>query len=205
MRNRFVINLAAAVAALLAILAAASPARADDALRNEFYRSLAARSAHAARAAEEGPTALLVTGVIGRGSYDEFRAAVARSSPTLVVLDGPGGILGEALQIGEEVRRLNLDTMIGPHHRCASACAVVFLSGHTKYLGRGAAVGLHSAAYADGRADPEATAIMADYLREVGVPNATLTRMAHTAPSDIRWLTRAELRTMGIRLLNGNR
>jgi hypothetical protein len=40
---------------------------------------------------------------------------------------------------------------------------------------------------------------MAEYLREVGVPRATLKRMAQTAPSDIRWLTRAEQKAMGIR------
>ena len=42
----------------------------------------------------------------------------------------------------------------------------MFLSGRTKYLAAGASVGLHSASYADGRADPEATDLMAAYLRE---------------------------------------
>jgi hypothetical protein len=68
-----------------------------------------------------------------------------------------------------------------------------------KYMANGASVGLHSASYADGRADPEATDLMARYLREVGVPNATLKRMARTAPKDIRWLTKAEQKAMGIR------
>jgi hypothetical protein len=178
-----------------AIGAAPSVAFADDAARNEFYRSLAGNTA---RASDE-PEALLVSGVIGPGSYDEFRNALMHSSPQLVVLDGPGGILGEALMIGEEIRRRNLDTLVGPNRSCASACAVVFLSGRTKYMASGAAVGLHAASFADGRADPEATEVMAAYLRGVGVPNATLKRMARTAPSDIRWLSRAEMRALGIR------
>lgn len=178
----------------LTLLAAPTVVLADDAARNEFYRSLAG---NAARAADE-PEALLISGVIGPGSYDEFRAALMYSSPKLVVLDGPGGILGEALMIGEEVRRRNLSTLVGPNRSCASACAIVFLSGRVKYMASGAAVGLHSASFADGRADPEATEVMASYLRGVGVPNATLKRMARTAPSDIRWLSRAEIRQMGI-------
>ena len=109
------------------------------------------------------------------------------------------GILGEALLIGEEVRRRHLSTVVGPNGSCASACAVVFLSGRTKYLGAGANVGLHAASTADGRADPDATAVMAAYLRGVGVPNSTLRRMAKTAPNQIRWLTKAEQKAIGIR------
>jgi membrane-bound ClpP family serine protease len=179
----------------LTIVAAPTVVLADDAARNEFYRSLAGNTA----AAADEPEALLISGVIGPGSYDEFRAALMHSSPKLVVLDGPGGILGEALMIGDEIRRRNLDTLVGPNRSCASACAIVFLSGRVKYMANGAAVGLHSASFADGRADPEATEVMAAYLRGVGVPNATLKRMARTAPSDIRWLSKSEIKALRIR------
>jgi hypothetical protein len=80
----------------------------------------------------------------------------------------------------------------------------VFLSGRSKYVGAGAVIGLHSASYADGRSDPEATQVMADYLRGVGVPSATLRRMARTLPSDIRWLSKAEQRAMNIQAFKGN-
>jgi hypothetical protein len=164
--------------------------------RNQFYRDLARRTATAVRQDE---TVLLVSGVIGPGAHQQFRAALSQGSPDLVVLDGPGGVLGEALLIAEEVRRRHMSTLVAPNQRCASACAVVFLSGRVKYLGAGAAVGLHSASYADGRADPEATELMAAYLRQVGVPGNTLRRMAQTAPNEIRWLTVAEQQAIGIR------
>lgn len=190
--------------AVAALVAFAVPTRgmADEALRNEFYASLPGNSAGESGVSSE-PTALLVSGVIGPGSYNEFRVALMNARPEIVVLDGPGGILGEALLIGEEVRRRQLDTMVGPNQYCASACAIVFLSGRVKYMARGASVGLHSASYADGRADPEATDLMARYLRDVGVPNATLKRMARTAPKDIRWLSKAEQKAMGIRTVAG--
>ena len=192
--------IAVAVAALVA-LALPTRGMADDAMRNEFYASLPGNSAGARAGSVESdePTALLVSGVIGPGSYDEFRAALINERPEIVVLDGPGGILGEALLIGSEVRKRHLDTMVGPNRSCASACAIVFLSGRVKYLASGATVGLHQASFADGRGDPEATDLMARYLRDVGVPNATLRRMARTAPSDIRWLSKAEQKAMGIR------
>ena len=192
--------MAAAIAAL--VLFAAQPAAADESLRNEFYNSLG--KGHASRGdIAEGPTVLLVTGMIGPGSYAEFRSALAQGNPELVIIDGPGGILEEALLIGQEVRRRQLSTLVGSNRQCASACAVVFLSGRTRYVGAGAVIGLHSASYADGRVDPAATAVMADYLRRVGVPSSTLKRMARTAPSDIRWLTKAEQKAIGIRPFTG--
>lgn len=144
-------------------------------------------------------TVLMVSGVIGPGAHRKFQAALSRANPALVVLDSPGGILGEAIMIAEEVRRRGLSTLVNAHRSCASACAIVFLSGRTKYMGTGAAVGLHSASYADGRSDPEATEVMAAYLRQLGVPQRTLSHMALTAPSDIRWLTVTEQRAMNIK------
>lgn len=193
---RPVVSVASAlVCGALLLLASLAPAAAEDpSVRREFYRDL-----HARQETQSGTeSVLLVSGLIGPGSYREFHAVLARTKPLYVVLDGPGGILGEALLIGEEVRRRGLTTMVRAHHSCASACAVVFLSGRKKYLGAGAVVGLHSASNIDGRADPDATQLMASYLRGVGVPTATLKRMARTAPSDIRWLSKAEQKAMGI-------
>ena len=188
-----------AAATVMMGLAAMLPAAAEpDSVRerNEFYRML-----HNGQGgtSSESETVLLVSGVIGPGAHYQFQAALSRGSTDLVVLDGPGGVLGEALLIAEEVRRRQLNTLVASNRSCASACAIVFLSGRNKYLGSGAAVGLHAASYADGRADPEATELMADYLRQLGVPDSTLRRMAATAPSEIRWLTQAEQQAIGIR------
>jgi hypothetical protein len=152
------------------------------------------------RGEEAGDRVVLVmSGMIGRGSYREFRRAVSRSKAEVVVLEGPGGILGEALLIAEEVRRRGLTTIVAADRRCASACAIIFLAGRTKHMGPGAAVGLHAASFENGVADPQATSIMAGYLRQLGVPSSTLQRMASTAPQDIRWLTRAEKKALRIR------
>jgi membrane-bound ClpP family serine protease len=196
-----------AACAAFSLLSAPVVAWADDSDRDDFYRLLHQYSGTGGASTDPSgapgsveranqPTVLLVSGVIGPGSYDEFRDAVSRSRPEIVVIEGPGGVLGEAILIGEEIRRRSLDTLVAANRNCASACAVVFLSGRTRYVGPGAHVGLHSASYADGRPDPEATQVMAAYLRQ---PNATLRRMAQTAPSDIRWLTGAEQKAIGIR------
>jgi hypothetical protein len=144
---------------------------------------------------------LVMSGMIGPGAYEKFRRSVARSRPDVLVLEGPGGVMVEAMLIAEEVRRRGIRTAVAPNGRCASACAIVFLAGRTKSMGEGSAVGLHSASLANGQADPMATKIMAAYLGQLGVPDGTLRRMATTAPSDIRWLTPSEQRALSIRKL----
>ncbi len=198
MPDRFVSSALAAACLLLCAVAGIAPAMAESEIGGPRYYDAAPPRAAPARER----VVLVMSGMIGRGAYREFRRAIARSKPEAVVLDGPGGILGEALLIAEEVRRRGLATVVAPGRRCASACAIVFLAGRTKHMGSGAEVGLHSASFEDGRADPEATGMMAGYLSHLGVPASTLRRMASTAPSDIRWLTRSEQRALRIRGLD---
>jgi hypothetical protein len=146
-------------------------------------------------------TALSMKGVIGPGSYREFVRFIRRTKPDLIVLEGPGGVLGEAILIADEVHRRGISTAVKANTHCASACAVIFLAGRAKFMGRGAKVGLHSASFIDGQADPEATDVMAAYLAELGVPASTLQRMAMTAPDHIRWLTKAEQKALGIKTI----
>jgi hypothetical protein len=158
-----------------------------------------ASAAKASRSSERDEVVLVISGVIGPGAYRQFRRAVSRSKPDFVLLEGPGGILGEALLIGQEIRRRGLNTLVAANGQCASACAVVFLSGRTKYIGRNAAIGLHAASDRRGRANAQATDLMSNYLASVGVPRNIRRRMAATAPSDIRWLTRAEQKALKLR------
>jgi hypothetical protein len=156
-------------------------------------------AAKPARNSDREQVILVLSGVIGPGAYREFRRAVRRAKPDFVLLEGPGGVLGEALLIGQEIRRRGLNTLVAAGGQCASACAVVFLSGRTRYVGRNAAVGLHAASDRRGRANAQATNLMSNYLGSVGVPRNIRRRMAATSPQDIRWLTRAEQKALKFR------
>lgn len=179
-----------AVAAILALLVVLAPAG-----------FASAKPAKPLRAADPlgGKTVLLMSGAFGPGSYRAFLREVARARPDIVLLESPGGVLGEALYIGDEIRRRGLNTLVAANGHCASACAVVFLSGRVKYAGSGSFIGLHAASDLEGRMDRRATDLMAQYLRSVGVGPNTLKRMAATAPSRISWLSRAERKALKIR------
>ena len=162
----------------------------------------AASRTKASVAAKKGDfIAMRLSGVIGPGSYRKFHRIVRQAKPDLIVLEGPGGVLGEAILIAHEIRRRGIPTVVRPNAVCASGCAIMFLAGRSKYMGKGAKLGLHSASFLDGEMDPEATGVMAAYLAEVGVPSITLRRMAMTGPDHIRWLTRSEQMAIGIKVL----
>ena len=140
-----------------------------------------------------------LTGRLGAGSYDRFRKSIARLKPDLIVLDGPGGKLLEAILIGREIRKRGLATAIGQNKTCASACALIYLSGRKKYAGRGAAIGLHSASDDQGRRDPGANQFMLNYLVRVGVPAKLVRNVLVASPNTMRWLDERDRKTLNIR------
>lgn len=171
-------------------------------MRKLLYSALAAAfiSAMVASpaAARETEAVIAMSGVIHPGAYEVFRTVVTQSRPNLVVVSGPGGDLGTALRIAREVRRRGFDTAIPQGEYCASACAVIFLSGRTKYIAKGAKLGLHSASNIDGSHSREGTAIMGQFLSKVGVPRRVIARMEQRRGNDMYWLGESDKRALKI-------
>ena len=151
-----------------------------------------------AAAARANDAVVAMTGVIQPGAYEAFHTVVKRARPNLVVVSGPGGDLGTALRIASEVRRRGFDTAIPQGEYCASACVVIFLSGRTKYIAKGAKLGLHSASNLDGSHSREGTAIMGRYLSQVGVPRSVISRMEQRRGNDMYWLGDSDKRALRI-------
>ena len=149
-------------------------------------------------ASQNRGSVLLLSGVIQPGAFQRFKAELANKKPDLIVVDGPGGRVFEAILIGTEIRRRGLPTLVRRNRSCASACTIVFLSGRTKILEPGASLGMHAATTGAG-ADAGGTNLMYGYLRRVGMPTSMAQQMATVPPSEIRWLTRSEQKRLGVR------
>lgn len=180
---------------LTAVLLAVSLSYASEAAQTQSKRVTAGQNQQAA---------VVLTGTIGPGAYKQFLQRSSRPKAAYVVLDGPGGVLGQALLIGDEIRKRGLSTVIRQNGRCIAACAVVFLSGRTKYMGKDAGVGIIAATTRDGKVSPAGTAVLAAYLRSVGVPERAVRVMSVTPPSIIYWLTYPEKRALGIKFFEPN-
>jgi hypothetical protein len=105
----------------------------------------------------------------------------------LVVLDSDGGSVHGAIALGQEIRRLKLDTTVGtlvaldsdatraalsPRADCQSMCAFVLLAGVRRFVPEGARVMVHQIWLGDRRDDPMAANYSAEDLalvqRDIG-------------------------------------
>lgn len=148
----------------------------------------------------DGRKILVLSGEIDWQDVQALKADLAEETPELVVLDSPGGLIEAAMEIGNEIRAYKLDTMVRSGQMCASACGLIFFSGHQKFLSRNGLVGLHQAHDGKGNTVELGTARVDGYLRAMGVPRSVLDRMYRFGPDDMMWLNAEDSETL--RLVN---
>jgi hypothetical protein len=88
---------------------------------------------------------LMATGTITPGSSEAFDAEIQRRGDYVktVVLNSPGGSVGDALAMGKLIRRKKLSTEVEPGKYCASSCPLVFVGGIERRAGANASIGVH--------------------------------------------------------------
>lgn len=145
---------------------------------------------------------VVVTGIIQRGDHREFRDLLDRTDPDIVMMDGPGGSVEDALLMADEIHDRGLNTVVAPDRTCISACALLFLSGRTKYVGERSGLGLHAPFELGGKVSVRALGWMREHLAHFGVPADLLARMGRTPPSEVWWLGIAEHDALKIRFLD---
>ena len=137
-------------------------------------------------------------GPIHRGHHKLFVEVVESVKPDIIVLDSPGGSIGEALLIGTEIRQRGLNVFVYGNRECGSACALLFLSGIKKYAKPGALIGLHSGMEPDGTPSVEGTNAMEDYLNWLGADPRLILAMKSTPPSEMFWLSEKAKREIDV-------
>jgi hypothetical protein len=92
-----------------------------------------------------GDGRLLATGTITSGISEAFAAEVAKRGDYIktVVLNSPGGSVGDALAMGRLIRDKKFATEVGAGKYCASSCPLVFFGGVERRAGDKAAIGVH--------------------------------------------------------------
>lgn len=88
---------------------------------------------------------IVIQGEIVPGDADRFLEIVRSVELGAVLLESPGGSLLDGLVIGRAVRAGGFSTGVAPETACASACALVWLAGTTRYMDPTALVGFHAA------------------------------------------------------------
>jgi hypothetical protein len=98
---------------------------------------------------------LMATGTITPGISEAFATEIARRGDYVktVVLNSPGGSVGDALAMGRLIRNRKLATEVEANKYCASSCPLVFFGGVERRAGDKAAIGVHQV-FAISRSDP---------------------------------------------------
>lgn len=100
---------------------------------------------------------LIATGTITPGVSEAFAAEIGKRSDYIktVVLNSPGGSVGDALAMGKLIRDKKIATEVEAGKLCASSCPLVFFGGSERRAGDKAAIGVHQV-FAASTPDPNA-------------------------------------------------
>jgi hypothetical protein len=88
---------------------------------------------------------LMATGTITPGIFETFAGELTKRGDYIktVVLNSPGGSVGDALAMGKLIRDKKLATEVESGKYCASSCPLVFVGGVERKAGEKAAIGVH--------------------------------------------------------------
>jgi len=159
------------------------------------------------RRAPYGECVVALQGAVTRDAAPRFDDIVKEADallcnkPLLLLLESPGGLVLDAIGLGERVRAQGLRTVV--RYGCASACSLIFLGGVERVLwGSRAAIGLHQPRDYD--CDRFGTSLgthrIKDYLREV-VPlkaDQILELIMATSCQSISWIRGERAIELGI-------
>ncbi|MBY6162681.1 hypothetical protein KUV73_17475 [Mameliella alba] len=145
-----------------------------------------------------GKTVLRMTGIIENGDLAKLQAVVDKAETfphglPVLLLDSPGGSVGEAMRISEFFDTTPFHTVIPDGARCASACAsLVFIGGQIKTVEHFGSLGQHSCSK-DGQPVPECNEILAQHAIAHGVSHGSVAAfVTYTPPDELLWFSRQD-------------
>jgi hypothetical protein len=156
-----------------------------------------------------------LTGTIAAGDADriirqieaeslptEDTAIPAQPIPTRILLNSPGGSVGDALRLGRHLRELGLNTGLRSSDICLSACPYLLAAGTQRLAEPGARIGVHQHYFGENTLLPAFTAVsdvqrgqgqVMQFLDDMGVDTMLMTHALVTPPNQIYLLEPSEL------------
>jgi len=156
---------------------------------------------------QDAPT-VTITGEIAPGDAARFADFVKAQAevPTQAFLNSPGGSVSDALAIGRDLRRLEIETAMTGSDICLSACPYILAGGVSRTVEDGALVGVHQHYFGENTALPAFLAVediqrgqgdVMVYLAEMEIDPLVMQHALVTPPDEIYLLTAEELTRYG--------
>ena len=152
--------------------------------------------------------ALTLTGTIAPGDGARFADWVeTHTRPEIVFLNSPGGSVTDAIDIGRQLRGMQIETAMTDSDICLSACPYILAGGVIRDIAPGAMVGVHQHYFGENIALPAFLAVediqrgqgeVMGYLIEMGIDPAMMEPALLTPPDEIYVLLPEELERFGL-------
>ncbi|WP_422374961.1 SH3 domain-containing protein [Roseibium sp.] len=146
-----------------------------------------------------------------RDDLSDFEKTIRSFRPKVIGFDSEGGNIFKAMELGRIIRRHGLATIQLRKLECASACALAFMGGRSRYAEPGS-IGVHKSSFSPTApfnkeeavsAVQDVTADIIGYMVEMGVKPALLQLAFRTEANDIRYLSGQEMVDYGVTLTEG--
>ena len=149
--------------------------------------------------AGDGLRIVLLEGDITPDDPARFGRAIMGAEKVVVAFDSPGGNLLAGIQLGRVIRLRGYRTMVPSGARCASACALAWLAGTSRYMQADALIGFHAAYDSrDMQVSGVGNALAGHYLAEIGLPSRAVVYISQASPREITWLSPVQAQANGI-------
>jgi hypothetical protein len=110
-----------------------------------------------------------------------------------------GGSVLAGIEIGRIIRLRNYMTLVSDSASCASACAIAWLGGTTRYMAAKAKIGFHAAFNPEtGQETGVGNALIGSYLSQIGLPDRAVIYATRASPQSMTWLTMSDAQEKGI-------
>jgi SPOR domain len=145
------------------------------------------------------PSLVNISGTIDLDDRDVFLRKIGSLTNAIVAFDSDGGSLIAGLQIGETIRLKNFATLVPDGARCASSCALAWLGGTRRFMGRRAQIGFHAAYNGEtGKVTSTGNALVGAYLNKIGLPYDAVVYITSASPEALTWLSKSDAEKLGI-------
>ena len=147
------------------------------------------------------PDLIEVSGELFNGDETKFIEMAIMSADAIVVFHSTGGNLLAGIEIGKAIRLKGFSTLAPDNMYCASACALAWLAGRTRFISDTALVGFHAvytAQAGETQISSAGNAIVGAYLNQLGLPTSAIVYITSAPPDGMQWLNFADAQRVGI-------
>jgi uncharacterized protein len=155
----------------------------------------------------DGVPVVSVRGDFIERDIERFADVTNNLDEAIISFSSNGGRLSAGIEIGTRIRFRGYRTVVADREECYSACALAWLGGTTRYVGREAQVGFHAAYLEkDGRFHETGVgnAVVGGYAANLGLSTAAIMFLTSAPPEGFNRLTEDVARRAGITAMFGD-